>query len=209
MDENLQARIRGADILPGLAAKHGLIFTNNGNKTEVALGYATLYGDVNGAIAPIADLYKPQIVALARYLNEQVYGKEIIPGNLLDGSVVPSAELSDTQDVTKGLGDPIKYGYHDAVLRQLIEYRHHPSDLLGWFLDGTLSMRWVGATTKSSAATSPIPKAGSRIWNGSPNNCTRATSNASRPLPSSSSANAPSASTCAKANYRTTSRRST
>ncbi len=104
----------------------------------VALGYTTLYGDVNGAIAPIADLYKPQIVALARYLNEQAYGKEVIPGNLLDGSVVPSAELSDAQDVTKGLGDPIKYGYHDAVLRQMIEYRHHPSDLLGWFLDGTL-----------------------------------------------------------------------
>ena len=138
VDENLQARIRGADILAGLAAKHGLIFTNNGNKTEVALGYATLYGDVNGAIAPIADLYKPQIYALARYLNEQVYGKEVIPENLSDGSVVPSAELSDAQDVTKGLGDPIKYGYHDAVLRQMIEYRHHPSDFLGWFLDGTL-----------------------------------------------------------------------
>jgi len=138
VDENLQARIRGADILAGIAAKHGLIFTNNGNKTEVALGYATLYGDVNGAIAPIADLYKPQIYALARYLNEQVYGKEVIPENLSDGSVVPSAELSDAQDVTKGLGDPIKYGYHDAVLRQMIEYRHHPSDFLGWFLDGTL-----------------------------------------------------------------------
>jgi len=66
VDENLQARIRGADILAGLAAKHGLIFTNNGNKTEMALGYTTLYGDVNGAIAPIADLYKTQIYALAR-----------------------------------------------------------------------------------------------------------------------------------------------
>jgi len=138
VDENLQARIRGADMLAGLAAKHDLIFTNNGNKTEVALGYATLYGDVNGAIAPIADLYKTQIYALARYLNEQVFGREVIPENLMDGSVVPSAELSDAQDVTKGLGDPIKYGYHDAVLRQMIEYRHHSSDFLGWFLDGTL-----------------------------------------------------------------------
>ncbi|TFH46124.1 MAG: NAD(+) synthase [Lysobacterales bacterium] len=138
VDENLQARIRGADMLAGLAAKHGLIFTNNGNKTEVALGYATLYGDVNGAIAPIADLYKTQIYALARHMNEKVYGREVIPGNLMDGSVVPSAELSDAQDVTKGLGDPIKYGYHDAVLRQMIEYRHHPADFLGWFLDGTL-----------------------------------------------------------------------
>jgi NAD+ synthase (glutamine-hydrolysing) len=144
VDENLQARIRGADILAGLAAKHGLIFTNNGNKTEVALGYATLYGDVNGAIAPIADLYKTQIYALARYLNEQVHGKEIIPENLLDGSIVPSAELSEAQDVTKGLGDPIKYGYHDALLRQMIEYRHHPADILAWFLDGTLldALQW-------------------------------------------------------------------
>ncbi len=138
VDENLQARIRGSDVLAGLAAKHGLIFTSNGNKTEVALGYSTLYGDVNGAIAPIADLYKPQVIALARYLNDEIYGKEVIPANLLDGSIVPSAELSDAQDVTKGLGDPIKYGYHDALLRQMIEYRHHPADILTWFLDGTL-----------------------------------------------------------------------
>jgi NAD+ synthase (glutamine-hydrolysing) len=138
VDENIQARIRGADILAGLAAKHGLIFTNNGNKTEVALGYATLYGDVNGAIAPIADLYKTQIYELARHMNERVHGREVIPWNLVDGSVVPSAELSDDQDVTRGLGDPIKYGYHDAVLRQMIEYRHHAADFLGWFLDGTL-----------------------------------------------------------------------
>jgi len=138
VDENLQARIRGADVLAGLAAKHGLLFTNNGNKTEVALGYATLYGDVNGAIAPIADLYKTQVHALARYLNDQVYAREVIPENLMDGSIVPSAELSDAQDVTRGLGDPIKYGYHDALLRQMIEYRQHPADALAWFLDGTL-----------------------------------------------------------------------
>jgi NAD+ synthase (glutamine-hydrolysing) len=144
VDENIQARIRGADMLAGLAAKHGLLFTNNGNKTEVALGYATLYGDVNGAIAPIADLYKTQVFALARHLNEQVYGREVIPENLLDGSIVPSAELSDAQDVDKGLGDPIKYGYHDALLRQLIEYRHHPADILAWFLDGSLlnALQW-------------------------------------------------------------------
>jgi NAD+ synthase (glutamine-hydrolysing) len=147
VDENLQARIRGADLLAGLAAKHGLLFTNNGNKTEVALGYATLYGDVNGAIAPIADLYKTQVYALARYFNDQVYGKEVIPESLLDGSIVPSAELSEAQDVTKGLGDPIKYGYHDALLRQLIEYRHHAADILGWFLDGTLlgELHWSDA----------------------------------------------------------------
>lgn len=136
VDENIQARIRGADILSGLAAKYGLVFTNNGNKTEVALGYATLYGDVNGAVAPIADLYKHQVVELGRFLNERVFGREVVPANLLSFETVPSAELSEAQDVTRGLGDPIKYGYHCAVLRQMIEYRRHAADLLRWRLDG-------------------------------------------------------------------------
>ena len=141
VDENLQARIRGSDVLAGLAAKCGLVFTNNGNKTEVALGYATLYGDVNGAVAPIADLYKTQVFALARHLNETVFRREVIPRNLIDGGTVPSAELSEAQDVTRGLGDPIKYGYHDALLRQLVEYRRHPLDLLEWYRAGALPER--------------------------------------------------------------------
>ena len=141
VDENLQARIRGSDVLAGIAAKCGLVFTNNGNKTEVALGYATLYGDVNGAVAPIADLYKTQVFALARHLNETVFRREVIPRNLIDGGTVPSAELSEAQDVTRGLGDPIKYGYHDALLRQLVEYRRHPLDLLEWYRAGALPER--------------------------------------------------------------------
>ena len=141
VDENIQARIRFADVLSGLAAKYGLIFTNNGNKTEVALGYATLYGDVSGSVAPIADLYKTEVFELARYLNDIVYGREVVPENLLSGEIVPSAELSTAQDVTKGLGDPIKYGYHDAVLRQMIEYRRHGVDFLQWLLDGVLLQR--------------------------------------------------------------------
>ena len=141
VDENLQARIRGSDMLAGIAAKCGLVFTNNGNKTEVALGYATLYGDVDGAVAPIADLYKTQVFALARYLDDTVFQREVIPRNLIDGRTVPSAELSDAQDVTRGLGDPIRYGYHDAVLRQLIEYRRHPLDLVEWYRAGELLER--------------------------------------------------------------------
>jgi len=141
VDENLQARIRGSDLLAGIAAKFGLVFTNNGNKTEVALGYATLYGDVNGAVAPIADLYKTQVFDLARHLNEAVFGREVIPRNLVDGVTVPSAELSNAQDVTRGLGDPIKYGYHDALLRQMIEYRRHPLDILAWYRSGELLER--------------------------------------------------------------------
>ncbi len=136
VDENIQARIRFADMLSGLAAKYGLLFTNNGNKTEIALGYATLYGDVSGAIAPIADLYKIQVFALARYLNESVYGRAVIPENIINGATVPSAELSAAQDVTKGLGDPIKYGYHDALLRQMVEYRKCASDFFQWYIQG-------------------------------------------------------------------------
>ena len=147
VDENVQARIRGADVLAGLAAKFGAVFTNNGNKTETALGYATLYGDVSGAIAPIADLYKTDVFALARRLNETVFDREVIPANLYDGSTVPSAELSGEQDVTKGLGDPIRYGYHDAVLRQMIEYRHHLVEFLEWMLEGSFFERigWEGS----------------------------------------------------------------
>ena len=146
VDENVQARIRGADMLAGLAAKFGAVFTNNGNKTETALGYATLYGDVNGALAPLADLYKTEVFALARHLNETVFECEVIPANLYDGTTVPSAELSGAQDVTKGLGDPIRYGYHDAVLRQMIEYRHHLVDFFEWMLDGVFFDRigWNG-----------------------------------------------------------------
>ena len=141
VDENIQARIRGSDMLAGIASKCGLIFTNNGNKTEVALGYATLYGDVNGAVAPIADLYKTQVFSLAAYLNDAVFAREVIPRNLIDGETVPSAELSDAQDVTRGLGDPIRYGYHDAVLRQMVEHRRHPLDLLEWYRAGELLER--------------------------------------------------------------------
>ena len=148
VDENIQARIRGSDMLAGIAAKCGLVFTNNGNKTEVALGYATLYGDVDGAVAPIADLYKTQVFALAGFINDTVFGREVIPRNLIDGETVPSAELSDAQDVTRGLGDPIKYGYHDAVLRQMIEYRRHPLDFLEWYRAGELLSR-IGWTDEA------------------------------------------------------------
>jgi NAD+ synthase (glutamine-hydrolysing) len=88
--ENVQARDRGSRILAGVASMLDAVFTNNGNKTEVALGYATLYGDVNGAFAPIADLYKTQVFALARYLNT-AYG-DSIPKGIID--LPPSAELS-------------------------------------------------------------------------------------------------------------------
>ena len=187
VDENLQARIRGSDVLSGLAARHGLLFTNNGNKTEMALGYTTLYGDLAGAVAPIADLYKVQVYEVGEYLNAEVYGREVIPKNLLDRSTVPSAELSAEQDVTRGRGDPIKYGYHDAVLRQLIEYRRHPADLMQWLLEGRLfaELGWGGRDGDRTFAVL-LPHArgrGSTTWRGWRTSCGSATSSGSSHRP--------------------------
>ena len=175
--ENIQARDRGGRVLAAVASAIGGVFTNNGNKTETALGYATLYGDINGAIAPIADLYKTQVYALARLINachangtlalatgpdpagiNAQWGKQfhtpggdgLIPQTILD--VVPSAELSEAQNVDEGKGDPIRYDYHDALLYQFIDGgfqadypvaygRRDPFDLLRWYADGEIDRR--------------------------------------------------------------------
>ncbi len=125
--ENIQARDRGSRVLAGIAASLGAVFINNGNKTETALGYATLYGDINGAIAPLADLYKWEIYHLARYINE-ISGQELIPADIIN--IVPSAELSANQNVEEGKGDPINYTYHDKLLKAFIEWRWDPEDIL-------------------------------------------------------------------------------
>lgn len=96
--ENIQARTRGIR-LAGIAANQNALFTNNGNKDEAATGYATLYGDIAGAIAPIADLYKElQVRPLARYINNKAK-QEIIPNGIID--MKPTAELSDKQNPEK------------------------------------------------------------------------------------------------------------
>lgn len=133
--ENVQARDRGSRVLAGIASMVDAVYTNNGNKTEVALGYATLYGDVNGAFAPIADLYKSQVYELARYLNK-VYG-DSIPKGIID--LIPSAELSDAQNVDEGKGDPFDYPRTDAILRHFIEWREDPEELLESYVNGTLA----------------------------------------------------------------------
>ncbi|MBI2668343.1 NAD(+) synthase [Candidatus Woesearchaeota archaeon] len=138
---NIAAKIRGTSILSNLAAQYGALFTNNGNKLEVALGYATLYGDVNGALAPIADLTKPEIFELATFLNTEIYGREVIPDILIPDAlfrfgkdqIIPSAELEENQI------DPMKFGYHDALLAMMTDYKKKSAgDLMNSFLQGTL-----------------------------------------------------------------------
>lgn len=132
--ENIQARVRGS-VLAMIAAAEGGVFTCNGNKTEVALNYFTLYGDGAGAAAFLADLWKGQIYELARHINERA-GAELIPQGVID--VVPSAELSADQNVDEGKGDPIFYPYHDKLLRFWQDQRMDPEAVLAHLLDGTL-----------------------------------------------------------------------
>ena len=133
--ENIQARDRGSRILAGVAACVGGVIINNSNKTEMALGYTTLYGDMNGAICPLADLYKSEVYRLAKYINE-INRKEIIPKEIFE--IVPSAELSNKQDITKGRGDPILYLYHDKLVRAFVEFRKDPTEILDWYDNGMI-----------------------------------------------------------------------
>jgi NAD+ synthase (glutamine-hydrolysing) len=131
--ENMQARDRGSRVLAGVASALGAVFINNGNKTETAFGYATLYGDVNGAIAPLADLYKMEIYSLARFINSM---KQVIPETIF--TIPASAELSEDQNVDEGKGDPIYYPYHDALVKAFVEFRQDPEDILRLYLEGKL-----------------------------------------------------------------------
>lgn len=142
--ENIQARDRSSRILAGIASAVNGAFTCNGNKTEFTVGYATMYGDLAGFLAVTGDVWKTDVYALARYMNEYIFKREVIPQGSID--VVPSAELSDAQDVTQGLGDPLQYKYHDLLFRAFVEGTPHtlphqrltPEDILCAYEKGTL-----------------------------------------------------------------------
>ena len=136
--ENIQARDRSSRILSGLAASFGGVFTCNANKTETMVGYSTLYGDGAGFFAALADLWKYQIYELAKYINKNIFKKEIIPEGSIN--IIPSAELSNAQAVDEGKGDPIKYDYHDYLFKTLMESwnRILPEDILQMYIDGVL-----------------------------------------------------------------------
>ena len=136
--ENIQARDRSSRILSGLAASFGGVFTCNANKTETMVGYSTLYGDGAGFFAALADLWKYQIYELAKYINKNIFKKEIIPEGSIN--IMPSAELSNAQAVDEGKGDPIKYDYHDYLFKTLMESwnRILPEDILQMYIDRVL-----------------------------------------------------------------------
>jgi NAD+ synthase (glutamine-hydrolysing) len=128
-EENIQSRIRG-NLLMALANKFHYILLNTSNKSELATGYGTLYGDMAGGLSVIGDLYKMQVYALARYINKH---KEIIPLNII--SKAPSAELRPNQKDSDSLPD---YEILDKVLYQYIELRQGPKEIIAQGFDAGL-----------------------------------------------------------------------
>ncbi|RYF41246.1 MAG: NAD(+) synthase, partial [Comamonadaceae bacterium] len=114
--ENLQARARGT-ILMAYANAFGHLLLTTGNKSELSVGYCTLYGDTNGGLGLIGDLYKTEVFALARHLNASA-GRELIPQAIIDKP--PSAELAPGQQDTDSLPP---YELLDPLLKLLVEGR--------------------------------------------------------------------------------------
>lgn len=141
--ENVQAKVRGASVLSNIAAIRGGLLTNNANKVEIALGYATLYGDTNGAVAPIGDILKTEVFALARYLNETVFKTAVIPESLLPDATF-NFEMPPSAELTTAQVDPMKWGYHDALVQAFTDYRKANAEtILERYVNGTLA-RYLG-----------------------------------------------------------------
>lgn len=120
-EENLQARIRGM-VLMALCNKHNYILLNTSNKSEAAVGYGTLYGDMAGGISVLGDVYKTEVYQLSHYINRN---GEIIPRNII--AKAPSAELRPNQKDSDSLPD---YEILDKILFQYIEKRQGPKELI-------------------------------------------------------------------------------
>ncbi|MEO7210572.1 MAG: NAD(+) synthase, partial [Chitinophagaceae bacterium] len=128
-EENIQSRTRG-NLLMAIANKFGYILLNTSNKSELATGYGTLYGDMAGGVSILGDCYKLQVYALAHFINRN---EIIIPENIL--LKPPSAELRPEQKDSDSLPD---YSVLDAVLYQYIERRMGPQEIKEMGFDAAL-----------------------------------------------------------------------
>ena len=128
-EENLQARIRGK-ILMAISNKHGYLVLTTGNKSELAVGYCTLYGDMCGGLAVISDIPKTMVYDLAEYINRR---KEIIPVDTIEKP--PSAELRPNQQDQDSLPP---YDVLDGVLMAYIEETKDVGDIVGMGYDESL-----------------------------------------------------------------------
>jgi NAD+ synthase (glutamine-hydrolysing) len=135
-EENIQARTRG-NLLMAIANKFGYILLNTSNKSELAVGYGTLYGDMAGGIGVLGDCYKLQVYELAKYINSlketSSAGRQVIPNNIL--TKAPSAELKPDQKDTDSLPP---YEILDQILYQYIERVQGPAEIKAQGFDATL-----------------------------------------------------------------------
>ena len=129
--ENLQARARGT-LLMGLSNTHGWLVVSTGNKSELAVGYSTLYGDMVGGFSLLKDVLKTDVFRLARHLNEQA-GRELIPQTTIDRA--PSAELRDDQRDEDSIPP---YALLDRVLEAYVELDRSREELLEEFDPGVV-----------------------------------------------------------------------
>lgn len=139
--ENIQARIRGM-IVMAYSNRHGALALNTSNKSELAMGYGTLYGDLAGAVMVIADIYKIQVYDLARYINRE---RTIIPISTI--TKAPSAELRHDQKDTDSLPE---YALLDPVLHALIEEGKSKEELLEEGVDEALIDRILTLKARSA-----------------------------------------------------------
>ena len=136
-EENVQARIRGV-LLMALSNKHGWLVVATGNKSELAVGYATLYGDMAGGFALLKDVFKTDVFRLAKHLNERA-GRELIPASTIERA--PSAELRDDQLDEDSLPP---YAALDRVLEAYVELDRSREDLMGDGFDTETVERALG-----------------------------------------------------------------
>ncbi|MBD98706.1 MAG: NAD+ synthase [Verrucomicrobia bacterium] len=131
-EENIQSRIRGT-LLMGHTNKFGTILLNTSNKSELAVGYGTLYGDMSGGLSVLGDVYKTEVFELSKFINRE---NEIIPNNTLVKE--PSAELKPDQKDSDSLPD---YEILDAILIEYIEHQLSPQAIIKKGFDKTLVNR--------------------------------------------------------------------
>ncbi len=149
-EENIQARIRGV-LLMALSNKFGYILLNTSNKSEAAVGYGTLYGDMNGGLSVLGDVYKTEVFELARHINRS---GEIIPENII--TKPPSAELRPDQKDSDSLPD---YAVLDEILFQYIEQRQGPKEIIKMGFDEEIvrkTLRLVNINEYKRYQTPPI-----------------------------------------------------
>jgi NAD+ synthase (glutamine-hydrolysing) len=138
-EENIQARVRGT-LLMAMSNKFGHILLNTTNKSEMAVGYGTLYGDMCGGLAVLGDVYKMEVYALARYMNTLPLGREGSVGVIPENSLIkpPSAELRPGQKDSDSLPP---YEVLDPLLYQYIECRQGPNELVAMGFEEALVKR--------------------------------------------------------------------